>query len=189
MGMMIFVVAGANVSSNLLLVNLLLHQKEKELLLQWVQGHHHQGEAVLQQIVEHHSENFIFFCIGLILSIIALIVINVTAINDNVYHKLFVIAIICVVISVIISLSLYSDGGWLRYCSFAFLISGAYVIYNIVCRCFYSNQNNEDDLSGLRQIIVLLGRDMDCIITITVNVTRNRVGRARSPCAVGRNVQ
>ncbi|ETX65195.1 hypothetical protein P835_01121 [Citrobacter portucalensis] len=36
MGMMIFVVAGANVSSNLLLVNLLLHQKEKELLLQWV---------------------------------------------------------------------------------------------------------------------------------------------------------
>lgn len=80
-----------------------------------------------------------FFCIGLILSIIALIVINVTAINDNVYHKLFVIAIICVVISVIISLSLYSDGGWLRYCSFAFLISGAYVIYNIVCRCFYSN--------------------------------------------------
>lgn len=81
----------------------------------------------------------IFFCIGLILSIIALIVINVAAINDNVYHKLFVTAIICVVISIVIFMSLYPGGGWLRYCSFAFLISGVYVIYNIICRCFYSN--------------------------------------------------
>ncbi len=81
----------------------------------------------------------LFFCIGLILSIIALIVINITAINDNVYYKLFVTAIICVVISTIISLSLYPGGGWLRYCSFAFLISGAYVIYNIIRRCFYGN--------------------------------------------------
>lgn len=81
----------------------------------------------------------LFFSIGLILSIIALIVINVTAINNNVYHKLFIIAIICVVISIIITLSLYSSGGWLRYCSFAFLIIGVYVIYNITYRYFFSN--------------------------------------------------
>lgn len=81
----------------------------------------------------------LFFSIGLILSIIALIVINVTAINNNVYHKLFAIAIICVVISIIISLSLYPGGGWLRYCSFVFLISAAYVIYNIIYRYFFSN--------------------------------------------------
>lgn len=81
----------------------------------------------------------LFFFMGLILSIIALIAINVTAINDNVYHKLFITAIICVLTSIIISLSLYPSEGWLRYCSFAFLISDAYVIYNIMCRCFYSN--------------------------------------------------
>lgn len=81
----------------------------------------------------------LFFCIGLILSIIALIVINVTAINNSIYHKLFVTAIICVVISIIIFLLLYPDGGWVRYCSITLLISDAYVIYNIIGRCFYSN--------------------------------------------------
>lgn len=81
----------------------------------------------------------LFFCIGLILSIIALIVINVTAINNSIYHKLFVTAIICVAISIVIFLLLYPDGGWGRYCSFALLISDAYVIYNIIGRCFYSN--------------------------------------------------
>jgi hypothetical protein len=65
MVMMIFVVAGVNVSSNQLPGQSATPPERKGAITTMGVGHPRQGEAVLQQTVEHHSENFIF-SIGLI---------------------------------------------------------------------------------------------------------------------------
>lgn len=74
----------------------------------------------------------LIFIVGFISSIVALIAINTTAINEAVYYRLFVIVTVCSVVSILACLLLYSGGGWQRY----ILFSGVYSIYNVICRCF-----------------------------------------------------
>ncbi|EFE07705.1 hypothetical protein CIT292_08888 [Citrobacter youngae ATCC 29220] len=78
----------------------------------------------------------LIFIVGLIASIIALTAISVTAINETEYYKLFIVAIVCSMISISTCLFFYSGGGWSRYISFLFLANGIYSIYNVICRYF-----------------------------------------------------
>ncbi|MCU6176990.1 hypothetical protein [Citrobacter cronae] len=78
----------------------------------------------------------LIFIVGLISSIIALTAMNVTAINEAVYYRLFIIATVCSVVSILVCLFFYSGGGRLRYTSFLFLVSGIYSIYNVIYRYF-----------------------------------------------------
>ncbi|MDD9244634.1 hypothetical protein PVM12_11325 [Enterobacter soli] len=74
--------------------------------------------------------------IGVISSIAALTAINITAINEAIYCRLFIISGACSVISILVCLFSFSVGGWLRYISFLFLGGWIYTIYNVIFRYF-----------------------------------------------------
>jgi hypothetical protein len=78
----------------------------------------------------------ILFVIGLISSITSMIAINITAINEVVYDKIFIFVIVLSSLAICICYSLYSGKGWLYYSSFLFASMSFYSLYKVFCHYF-----------------------------------------------------